>query len=172
MKQHFLRAIAFVTLTCCVIGCNETGDSGTGPMCMTGKRCGNTCISRDKTCHIGDPVGSLPGTASSSMAGVGGSTVTSTNTVGDPCQTDADCSSPGLTPFCTPDSPSGGECSAVDCLASPCGTGNACISAPPQSGISGGICFRRCSTSADCRAGYECNAYTHQPDDLICLPEL
>ena len=54
-KLFFILAIVSPILaTGSVVGCGDsTGPSGCCKTCTTGKACGDTCISRDKTCHVG-----------------------------------------------------------------------------------------------------------------------
>lgn len=49
MKNYAFGALlgAFIALTSCAPGFGDTG-----PNCTTGKRCGQTCIAKSKTCHV------------------------------------------------------------------------------------------------------------------------
>jgi len=49
MKKYTLAAVmaGFLALTSCAPGFGDTG-----PNCTIGKRCGQTCIAKDKTCHV------------------------------------------------------------------------------------------------------------------------
>jgi hypothetical protein len=148
----------------------ESGTALDGPMCTKGKRCGNTCIAVDKTCHV-DDVPTFTNTAGSGGSAVPPSPVTTPNSkaqIGDPCTSNHQCEAPaGLVPFCVTGVP-GGACSAFDCRTVSCGAGNACLG-DPDSGIADRVCLRSCHTNADCRTGYECAAPVYAPQTFACL---
>ncbi|AFZ67007.1 hypothetical protein [Deinococcus peraridilitoris] len=49
-----MKKFVLVPLLIVITACAPSASYGGGPNCTIGKPCGNTCISRDKTCRIGD----------------------------------------------------------------------------------------------------------------------
>ena len=97
-----------------------------GPDCVTGKRCGNTCIARWKNCHVNnDSSGGSGGQNSGAnrpstdpdeetvviIIGGDDSSPRSDNSTnaGEPCRTESDCDGGELAPYCIPETDEDGD---------------------------------------------------------------
>ncbi len=94
------------------------------------------------------------------------------NVVGNACESDADCGGGPDTCASTlisveaPD----GYCSQACSLDADCGEGGVCISGLTIVALPTGTCLRTCVDQDDCREGYNCNSFTGESGDGVCVP--
>lgn len=134
----------------------------TGSHCATGLGlCMKSCVSNSDCRGAGYVCAQLDGTGKSECVAGG----TGTGAVGAACGTVADCSG-GVSGLCfASENWPAGYCSRRCPSGTGCPSGSACVQAGPET--SDLYCLDTCTSSSQCRDGYECRSYG---GSSICVP--
>jgi len=148
----------------CSLGCNADFPCPSGSQCAAGlgiciKSCTGAADCRGNGYECLDALATGTKVCVNSANGVG--------KIGDPCAGIWDCGG-GANGGCISGGYVGGYCS-VFCAAGQgtCGTGTSCV---PNAVGTASLCYKDCTTVAQCRTGYQCKVPTSTVTSLECAP--